>query len=219
MAYRAALSNFSKGEIAPELLGRFDVSAYSSALRRARNVLVLKYGGVTKRPGTRLVAEVYDASEPVRLVPFQFSIDQAYALELGQGYMRPAAMGGMVTNEELEITAITNAANAKVTAAYHGYSEDDQVFFFGVEGMDEINGRIAVVESVIDDNNFTVGVDSRAFGVFTGSEGGITRSGAPDPEPLPPVVPAPVPPPPAPPVIGGGGGGRFPYWKYPESWI
>ncbi|MEO7468532.1 MAG: hypothetical protein ABIV36_16070, partial [Sphingobium limneticum] len=80
MSYRLAQPSFSKGEIAPDLYGRFDVDAYSQSLRLARNVVILKYGGVTKRPGTRLVAEVYDASAPVRLVPFTFSIEQTYAL-------------------------------------------------------------------------------------------------------------------------------------------
>lgn len=96
MAYRDAQQNFAKGELAPDLLGRFDVPAYKSGLKRARNVIIMKYGGVTKRPGTRLVAEVHDASYPVRLIPFQFSIDQAYVLEMGQYYMRPAALGGIV---------------------------------------------------------------------------------------------------------------------------
>ena len=54
--FRAGQPNFSRGEIGPELRGRFDVDAYSAGLEAARNVIVLKYGGLTKRPGTRLVA-------------------------------------------------------------------------------------------------------------------------------------------------------------------
>jgi hypothetical protein len=83
--FRTAQANFCRGELGPQLYGRFDVDAWGTALRRARNVIVLKYGGLSKRPGTQLVAEVLDASQPVRLVPFQFSLDQTYALEMGQG--------------------------------------------------------------------------------------------------------------------------------------
>lgn len=96
MNFRASQTNFSRGEIAPHLYGRFDVDAWQSGLKQARNVFVLKYGGVCKRPGTELVAEVIDATGDNRLIPFQFSLTQAYALEWGDGYMSPIANGGRV---------------------------------------------------------------------------------------------------------------------------
>ena len=204
MAYRTGLPNFSKGELAPEIWGRFDVDAYQSSVRKARNVLILKYGGLTKRPGTRLVAEVLDDSEPARLIPFQFSLTQTYALELGQGYMRAASSGGLVLNEELLITAITNAVNAQITAAYHGYSVGQQVYLSGVAGTlgDFLNGRFGTVVSVVDTNNFTIDIDTAGKGAFTSATGGTARTGAPSPDPTPPVVP-PVVPPPDRPRLGG----------------
>ncbi len=208
MGYRTGSMNFSKGELGPELIGRVDVAAYNSGLERARNVIIRKYGGITKRPGTRFVAEVYDATQPVRLIPFQFSIEQAYALEMGQGYMRPAALGGMVLNEELFVTAITQANPAQITAAYHGYSAGDQVFLVGIEGMEEINRRILTVVASINDNNFTVDIDSTGFGAYTGNDGGTVR-GAPVVDPVPPTVPPVVPPPPEPPVTYSFNPGDF----------
>jgi len=213
MAYRLAQPNFSKGEIAPDLYGRFDVDAYATALRKARNVVVLKYGGLTKRPGTRFVAEVLDASQPVRLIPFQFSIEQAYALELGQGYMRVAAAGGLVLNEELAITAISAEPQAKITAAYHGYSVGQDVYLAGIDGdLGEIlNHRFFTVTEVVDDHNFRIAMSTAGLPAFTSATGGITRTEAPDPDPDDPVVPDPVDPP-APPSTGGGGGaGNIPY--------
>jgi hypothetical protein len=202
---RSGSLNFSKGEISEELLARIDVPTYSAGLKRARNVIVLKYGGVTKRPGTRLVAETYDNTNPVRLLPFQFSLTQAYVLEMGHGYMRPLAFGGRLLETLLTVTAITKAVNAQVTAALHGYTVGEQVFFNNALGMTEINGLTGTVASVIDVNNFTVNIDTRTFGTFTGDSGGITRTLAPAPPPAPPPVPPP-PPPPAPPPVGGGGG-------------
>lgn len=96
MNFRAAQVNFSRGEIGPHLYGRFDVDAWQSGLKKARNVFVLKYGGVTKRPGMEFVAEVIDAAHDNRLIPFQFSLTQAYALEFGHLYMSPCADGGRV---------------------------------------------------------------------------------------------------------------------------
>lgn len=205
MGYRLAQAVFAKGEIGPELQGRFDVDAYPSSVRKARNVVVLKYGGLTKRPGTRYVSEVYDASRPQRLIPFQFSLTQTYALETGQGYMRAAALGGLVLNEQLAITAITAAANAQVTAAYHAYSVGDEVYLDGIAGAlgNHLNGRFARVVSVVDGNNFTININTTAMPAFTSSTGGITRSGPPAADPTPPVVP-PVVDPPDPPDLGGG---------------
>ena len=206
MEYRLAQPSFSKGEIAPDLYGRFDVDAYSQSLRLARNVVILKYGGVTKRPGTRLVAEVYDASQPVRLVPFTFSIEQTYALELGQGYMRVASAGGLVLNEELAITDITNEAQARITAAYHGYAVGQEVYLSGIDGDlgEELNYRFYPVTAVVDDSNFRIDLDTSSMAAFTGATGGITRTVEPDPDPVDPVVPDPVDPP-TPPSTGGGG--------------
>ncbi|OHC93910.1 MAG: hypothetical protein A3H25_02810 [Sphingomonadales bacterium RIFCSPLOWO2_12_FULL_63_15] len=206
MAFRIGFPNFSKGEIAPDLYGRFDVDAYSSSARKARNVMVLKYGGLTKRPGTRFVAEVRDATEPVRLLPFQFSFEQTYALEMGQGYMRVASGGGMVLNEELAITAITNAANAQISAAFHGYSVGDEVFLSGIAGDlgDYLNNRFWTVASVVNGGAFTIAADTTGKGVFTAATGGITRVAEPAPDPVAPAVPPPVTPP-DPPVTGGGG--------------
>lgn len=207
MAYRAALLNFSKGEIAPELEARFDVSIYNAALRRARNVRVRRQGGVSKRMGTRFVAECLSTTA-VRLVPFQFSDEQAYALELGQAYMRPAALGGVVLEEGLLVTAITKASNAQITVAYHDLAVGDQGYLIGIEGMVEINDRFLTVLTVVDDNNFTVDFDSTNAGTFTGSGGGTARVGAPPAPPAPPTVPAPLTPPDDP-VVGSGSGGGY----------
>ena len=208
MTLRTGQPNFSKGVISDELVARIDVASYASGLKRADNVIVLKYGGVTKRPGTRLVAEVY-ADQGVRLIPFQFSLAQTYVLEMGQGYMRPAANGGLVIEDRLTITAITRGASTTIAAAFHGYHVGDQVYFDEVAGTSELDGRIGRVTTVGDDGHFTVDIDSTGFGAFTGDAGGITRSAAPPPPPPPPPVPPPTPAPSPPPTGGGGGGGGY----------
>lgn len=205
MSFRAATPNFSKGELAPQLYGRFDVDTYATAVKKARNVIVLKYGGLTKRPGTRIVGEVLDDSAANRLLPFQFSLDQTYALEFGQGYLSPCALGGRLIETELVITLITNALQAVITADYHGYSVGDFVALSGIDGAigDLLNGRIFAVLSVIDDNRFSIDIDTTGISPFTSATGGITRTAAPDPDPVPPVIPDPVAPPPPPIVFRG----------------
>lgn len=124
MAFRTAKPNFSKGELADDLLGRFDVEAYGAGLKRARNVVIMKYGGITKRPGTRLVAEVHNSAAPVRLIPFQFSIDQAYVLEFGQNYMRPAALGGIVLDGSDHVIVTSPYTGAQLAELDYEQSAD-----------------------------------------------------------------------------------------------
>jgi len=154
---------------------------------------------------------VLDASKPVRLIPFQFSLTQTYALEMGQGYMAPCAFGGRVLEEELAITGITNAANAEITAAYHDFEVGELVYLNGIaDGAlgDYLNNRFWKVTAVVDTDKFTIDADTTGLSAFASAEGGVTRTEASEPPPAPPVVPDPVDPPP-PPDTGGGGGGSF----------
>jgi hypothetical protein len=162
MGARTAQANFCRGELGPQLYGRFDVDAWGTALRKARNVIVLKYGGIAKRPGTELVAEVLDPTQPVRLVPFQFSLSQTYALEMGQGYMSPCAGGGRILEEELAITAISNATQALVEVAYHGFAVGDRFYISGCAGAMGVllNGRAWTVVAVVDASHFRIDADT-----------------------------------------------------------
>jgi hypothetical protein len=207
MAFRVALPNFSKGELAPALYARVDVAAYSAAAKRARNVIILRYGGLTMRPGTRYVGDALQQDQPGRLIDFQFSIQQTYALELAQASMRPIALGGQVTEDELTITGITNEAQAAVGIPLHAYSVGDFIFLKGVQGMTNVNNRVVRVVAVIDANTVRTDLNTIASGTFTGCTGGITRTSTPTPPPSPPSVPPPVDPPAPPPTTGGGGGG------------
>ncbi len=182
-APRLPQSNFSKGELGPYLWGRFDVESYQGALAKARNVYVMKYGGICKRPGTWMVGEVIDGTNPTRLIPFQFSLTQAYALEFGNGYIAPCLQGGRLLEGELAITAITNAANAQITVAYHGYAVGDYIFLQGIAGLlgNLLNERTVRVVSVIDDNNFTIDVNTYDAAPFTACTGGTTNVAPPTP--------------------------------------
>jgi hypothetical protein len=190
MAFRTGLSNFSKGEISPEVAARFDLPVYQAGLRKARNVKIKRTGGVSKRMGTRFVVET---DEGARLFPFQFSDEQAYALLFKQAAMQPLALGGAVLDEELQVIGITNAPNAKINVHYHAYTVGQKIYLKNITGMDEINDRVLTVVSVVDANNFTVNIDTSTFGAFTGSGGGTDRIGAPSAPPTPPTVPTPTP--------------------------
>lgn len=89
-------TNFTAGEWSPRLDGRVDVAKYANALKECENVWIFPHGGYTKRPGTEFIAEVKTSSLNTRLIPFEFSTEQAYVLEFGDEYMRVFKDGGAV---------------------------------------------------------------------------------------------------------------------------
>lgn len=95
-AVTTTINAFNAGELSPLLEGRTDIAKYYSGCRTLENFLVLSYGGVTRRPGSEFIASAKAADEAVRLIPFEFSITQAYILEFGDEYMRVYRNGGQI---------------------------------------------------------------------------------------------------------------------------
>lgn len=81
----------SGGELSPGLQGRVDLARYATSLKTCRNVIIKPTGGAIKRPGTIYCGTV-KATETedshVRLVPFVYSTDVKYLIEMGDGYLR-----------------------------------------------------------------------------------------------------------------------------------
>lgn len=76
-------TNFSTGEIDPLLRARIDLDAYNNALETAKNVLIQPQGGARRRPGLHYITALPNsgaesAANGVRLVPFEFSVDDSY---------------------------------------------------------------------------------------------------------------------------------------------
>ena len=71
-----AFSTFTTGEMSPKLFGRTDISKYDNGAALVENFLVQSHGGVTRRPGTRFISEVKNSANKVRLIAFEFNVEQ-----------------------------------------------------------------------------------------------------------------------------------------------
>lgn len=89
-------TSLNGGELSPRLHGRPDLAKYQTSLAKCANFIPRVQGGLTRRPGTRFVAEVKDSSQSQLLIPFVFSRTQAYILEFGDGYVRFFMRGGQL---------------------------------------------------------------------------------------------------------------------------
>jgi hypothetical protein len=114
------MTNFSVGELDPLLRSRVDLDAYNNALAKATNVLIQPQGGLRRRPGLKHTLELpssgtESAGNGVRLVPFQFSVNDSYMLCFTHQRMYIVKNGAVVTNINasgnnfLAVSAITSS--------------------------------------------------------------------------------------------------------------
>ena len=82
---KAALS---AGELSDRLAARLDFVKYPAGMETCENLIPLSEGGVMRRPGTRHVAEIKSSSVKGRLKKFQFSVTQAYVVEMCDSALR-----------------------------------------------------------------------------------------------------------------------------------
>lgn len=137
---------------------------------------------VTTPPGASSFTAYTGGGTASRVIPFsavfkKFNpfIDVAKKVRCGWLYMYVDTTGTRLLRK-IPISAITNSLPAVVTTSIdHDLQTGDQVSFFGIGGMTQLNDQLAFV-TVIDATNFSLdGVDSTGYGVYT-SGGYVTTS-------------------------------------------
>lgn len=92
-------NDFTSGELDPKLRGRTDIRQYSSGLSTAQNVTIQPQGGAKRRDGTKFITELDSgAANAVRMVSFEFSVDDSYMLVFTPGKMYVFKDKALVTN-------------------------------------------------------------------------------------------------------------------------
>ena len=163
-------SAFNSGEWSPLLEGRVDLDKYKNACYRLENFLIDPRGPAFFRPGFRYVGGTKTHAKLSRLIPFEFSVTQAYVLEFGDQYIRFFRNKAPITLTAQNITGITKANPAVVT--YSGadtYGNGDRVLIAGVLGMTQVNNREFEVANVdVGANTFQLlGINSTGYDAYT----------------------------------------------------
>lgn len=104
---RPRQTSFSAGEWSPRLGGHVDLAKYAHACDTLENFSLLHAGAAQRRSGTRFVAKAGSPTSRIRLVPFQFSTEQAYVLEAGPLYLRFFANSGQVVSGTTPVSVVT----------------------------------------------------------------------------------------------------------------
>jgi len=172
-------TNFTAGEFSPQLEGRVDITKYFNAAKSIENFLITPFGGIDRRPGSQFVACAKFSDKKCRLIPFQFSTEQTYILELGDLYARFHRDEGSVVEASKAITGASNADPVNLDIVAHGYTVGDEIAISGVVGMTELNGKRFRVDTVPGANNITIEdkdgitIDGTGFGTYI--SGGIAE--------------------------------------------
>lgn len=123
------ISTFNRGEISPLLASRVDIDSWRQSLAYCRNFHVLTHGGLRRRSGTRFIAEVANMNGFSRLLPFKFSEEQAYVLEINSGgQMRFLALRGLLYSGASPY-AISHSWNA-IAVNRLSYTQFNDVAYF-----------------------------------------------------------------------------------------
>jgi hypothetical protein len=160
-------TNFSAGQWSATMRGRVDLAKYYNSAPEVTNFVVRPEGGAFRRTGTYFVHEVKDSSDAGRLIPFTYSITQAYQLEFGDLYFRIYKDRAPVYDLTPAITGATAANPVVITSAAHGLSNGDQVDISGVFGMTQLNGRMFTVANVAANTFELSGIDGTAYTAYT----------------------------------------------------
>lgn len=94
-------NNFSAGELSPRMMGRGDVARYQNGADTIENGVVVVQGGVLRRPGLRYLATAkLGGASVVRMVRYVYNVEQSFALEFGEQYVRvfEGTTGAVVLN-------------------------------------------------------------------------------------------------------------------------
>ena len=108
---RLLQQSFIGGEVSPNMFGRIEDPYYRNGLSECRNFVIRPDGSAENRAGFEFVRAARNDNAKARLIPFQFSNDQSFAIEMGIGYFRFHTNGATLLNDEGQPYEISSPYN------------------------------------------------------------------------------------------------------------
>ena len=124
-------TNFTLGELAPELQGWVDLPNFKRGVYLAENFLVGPNGGLTFRPGTYYSANTYGNSYG-KLIPFIYSDGSVYVIEATPGLFRFHTNGGPLLVSYATTAGSWTSSTATLTIGAHCFLVGDTITVAGV---------------------------------------------------------------------------------------
>jgi len=167
---------FNGGEISPRAQGRSDTAAYKTGSRTIQNLIVTPQGGLTRRPGTRYVANsAEEGAGGSWLIPFVVSTRDAYVLEFSDYKVRFFRNNGQLLYSDVHIGPENlNPTAYQFEVENHGFYHGQPVHLVyskwgaidNVPGENEHFGNVAVTLYVILPRAIRVNHIANSTGLF-----------------------------------------------------
>lgn len=116
--------SFSGGEVSPEFFGQLEDGKYQTGAATMRNFIALPHGPASNRSGFAYVAAVKNNGIATRLIPFSYSTNQTFAIELGAGYFRFHTNGATLMNGSVPFEVANSYAAADIMDIHYVQSAD-----------------------------------------------------------------------------------------------
>ena len=173
-----SITSFNTGQVSPLMEARADFQKYSSSCRVLENMLVTVQGPVLKRPGTKYIATAKEGNP--RLLPFEYSTDDAYIIEMGNLYARFYRDGGQILQGEGQppVEIVTPYATGGFFDIQYAQT-DNSLYLADGTNPPQIITRTSHTDWTIEEIDFTTGPflpeNETAITITpSGSTGGIT---------------------------------------------
>lgn len=142
--------NGSRGEITPLMHARVDTEFYQQGYAQARNTVITRYGPHTRVPGTIGLGPTKDHTKKFKLLPFEFSETQLYAIEFGNGFIRFWTPEGQIVVGPTPYEIASPYVEADLPYL-HGRQSADVIYLFCQGKRPKILKRIAETNWTLTD--------------------------------------------------------------------
>lgn len=137
--------SFAAGEVSPRLGARHDQTKYQTGAHTMRNFLPTLEGAAQNRSGLGYVQTAWatNSDDPVRLIPFVVSDDEAYVVVIRPSRLTFIQNGVPIFDTSLAISNIVEAGTEIIvtTTLAHGMTSGQEVWIDDVVGATELNRR------------------------------------------------------------------------------
>lgn len=115
--------SFAAGELSPAMYGRTDIAKYDVGAAKLENFIVLRYGGVQNRAGTKYLATTAGNKKAV-LLPFRYNVEQNFIIEITAGKIRFYTQGALVTKDGVPYEITNNYSEDELDTIKYTQSAD-----------------------------------------------------------------------------------------------
>lgn len=147
--------------MSPGLWGRVDIARYPISVATCRNCVTKPSGGAVKRPGWRYRQEVKTSANRTRILPFIYSTEVKYLVEVGNLYFRFLVNGVYLRDGSSNIVEVVTPYTTADLEKIRFTQSADVLYIAGVNGTTKIPPkelrRLTVDSFELRDHDFKSG--------------------------------------------------------------